>query len=515
MCSCKKEKKEIIKDIEVAEVNIDPITLNITEGDTKELIATVLPEDAKDKTITWECSDDSVVEVDESGVISAIKEGTADITVKSVNEKSAICKVNVVKKEIPIEKIVVTPAEMTLLEGTSQQISAAVYPSNTTDDISISLRTTDKNVALIDDYGLVYAQNAGTANIEVILTNGMKGICKVTVIEPSDLIMDIPDVEILKQRGFVQKILKGNEQIAEICLEYIKTSEIAEQILVIYPYSDGKADVTKGISLKDGGSIVWDLALNTCNYTKGSKSPTQIIFTDGLISLGEGSEAETKKITMLTDKLVDKRSNDTQNYRLVKIGTQYWMAENLRAEHTTDGVEIMNLTTTKEWLKDARGAYCYYENDEENKEPYGALYNNYVVENLAIAPIGYHVTANVDWAKMAKYLDPSTYDENAIDYETYNESTNIAPLLKSTTEWKKEGNGNNLSGLNIYPAGVRIRSTVGDFFSLNAFGLFWTSDKNSENTAYFRRLFYDMNTVNIFYANVENGYSIRCVRDSE
>lgn len=510
MASCSEDEETKVS---VSKVEITPTTLGLIEGETKQLSVEVLPENAMDKSIVWSSSNESVATVDESGKVTAVKEGQVDIVATSNNDVKGVCKLTVAIKQVPITDIVVEPGEMTLLEGESQKIQAYVYPSNTTESYKVTLNSTNPDVALIDDYGEVYAKAAGTADIEVVLNNGMKGICKVTVVAPSNLIMDIPSVETIKKRGYVQKVMKGDEQVGQICLEYIKTSEVAEQMLVVYPCTEGVVNLAKGVSLKDGGAIVWDETNNTCTYTKGTMTPTQINFVDGIVAVTEKSEYETQTVSMVTDILVDKRSNDTQNYRIVKIGTQYWMAENLRAEHDVSGVEIPNLTETKEWLKDARGAMCYYENDETNKEPYGALYNFYAIKNLDLAPAGYHVTKNEDWIKLAKYLDPDAYDENAIDYETYQESTSIAPLLKSTTEWKNDGNGNNLSGLNVYPAGDRIRSMVGDFFSKGAYSLFWVDDVNTENTSYFRRIFYDMNIVNIFYENIENGYSVRCVRD--
>ena len=67
--------------------------------------------------------------------------------------------------------------------------------------------------------------------------------------------------------SYVQKIMYGDVQIAEVCKEFIKTSTVSEQMVVVYPVVSGKTDLTKGLAVKDGGNVVWDIAKNSCTYT--------------------------------------------------------------------------------------------------------------------------------------------------------------------------------------------------------------------------------------------------------
>lgn len=96
-----------IKTAEVAveSVSLDKTSLSLEEGATETLSATVLPENATDKTVTWESSDKEVATVEE-GVVTAIKAGTATITAKS-GEKEVKCEVTVTKKVVPTEPVVI------------------------------------------------------------------------------------------------------------------------------------------------------------------------------------------------------------------------------------------------------------------------------------------------------------------------------------------------------------------------------------------------------------------------
>jgi len=79
---------------------------------------------------------------------------------------------------------------------------------------------------------------------------------------------------------------------------------------------------------------------------------------------------------------------DGNVYQTVKIGNQIWMAENLRTTKFNDGSLIPNVTDNVAWSNTATSAYCWYNNDMVNANPYGALYNYYAASNPKIAPAG-------------------------------------------------------------------------------------------------------------------------------
>lgn len=93
-CCCK--KKHLSKEIAVTGVTVSPATLSLTEGETKQLIATVAPENASEKEVTWESSSITIATVDENGIVTAVKAGNATITVTTVEGgKTATCEVSV------------------------------------------------------------------------------------------------------------------------------------------------------------------------------------------------------------------------------------------------------------------------------------------------------------------------------------------------------------------------------------------------------------------------------------
>lgn len=87
-------------------------------------------------------------------------------------------------------------------------------------------------------------------------------------------------------------------------------------------------------------------------------------------------------------------------YNVVKIGTQWWMAENLRATRYNDGSEIPHVIDAKEWMrlkKTQSGAWCNYNHDPAFGNEFGLLYNWYAVNTEKLAPPGWHVPSNDDW----------------------------------------------------------------------------------------------------------------------
>ncbi len=99
---------------------------------------------------------------------------------------------------------------------------------------------------------------------------------------------------------------------------------------------------------------------------------------------------------------------DLNTYHTVKIGNQWWMAENLATTRFNDGTEIPNVSSNLDWYELSTEAYCWYENDEEAyKDPYGALYNYHTVENDKLCPEGWHVPWESEWQELEIFLGMS------------------------------------------------------------------------------------------------------------
>jgi len=94
---------------------------------------------------------------------------------------------------------------------------------------------------------------------------------------------------------------------------------------------------------------------------------------------------------------------DGNIYHTVTIGTQVWMAEDLKTTRYNDGTPIPYVTDTVEWGSLHSGAYCWANNDESNKTVYGALYNWYTTNTGKLCPTGWHVSSNNDWETLINY----------------------------------------------------------------------------------------------------------------
>lgn len=76
-------------------LTFDKTTLTLQVGGSDAIVATVAPADATDKTVAYSSSDETIVTVDSAGKVTAVKAGTATITGKTINDKSATCEVTV------------------------------------------------------------------------------------------------------------------------------------------------------------------------------------------------------------------------------------------------------------------------------------------------------------------------------------------------------------------------------------------------------------------------------------
>lgn len=176
--SCKKEKD---KSVAVTEVRLDKTATTLVEGDTEELMATVMPENATDKGIEWKSSNESVATVSQTGLVTALKEGPAVITVITNDGGfEATCDVTVNKKDIPVTEVQLNKETMDLMEGDEEKLVVTVKPDDATDK-SVVWESSNETVVTVDQDGLVKAVREGDAMITVTAKNGVSASCIVGV----------------------------------------------------------------------------------------------------------------------------------------------------------------------------------------------------------------------------------------------------------------------------------------------------------------------------------------------
>ena len=171
----------VAKEIPVTSVSLDQTAVELAEGGEVTLTATVKPDDATNKNVSWSSSNSSVASVTD-GVVTAVKEGTATITVKTDDgNKTATCKVTVVAKEIPVTSVSLDQTAVELAEGGEVTLTATVKPDDATNK-NVSWSSSNSSVASVTD-GVVTAVKAGTATITVKTDDGNKtATCEVTVV---------------------------------------------------------------------------------------------------------------------------------------------------------------------------------------------------------------------------------------------------------------------------------------------------------------------------------------------
>ncbi len=209
---------------------------------------------------------------------------------------------------------------------------------------------------------------------------------------------------------------------------------------------------------------------------------------------------------------------DGNTYKTIKIGTQVWMAENLKTTRYNDGTVIPLVTDNTAWENLNTPAYSWYSNDSTtNAKLYGALYNYYTVadtNSLNVCPTGWHVPTAVEWGVLGNFLPNNAYGYGG-------SGTDIGKSMASTFGWTSSGTAgstgndqatNNSSGFAGLPGGNR--SNDGTFNDIGDY-LYWWSSSDFFNSSNARslRLHYNNGTPTFYNANKKFGYSVRCLRD--
>ena len=170
--------------VDVTEVTLNKSTLSLEEGSSETLTYTISPSDATNKGVSWSSNRDGVARVDESGKVTAVRTGTATITVTTDDgSKTATCIVTVKAATVDVTGVTLNKQTLSLEVGSSETLIDSVLPSNATNK-NVTWRSDRDNVAKVDGSGRVTAERVGTATITVITADGgLTASCVVTVKE--------------------------------------------------------------------------------------------------------------------------------------------------------------------------------------------------------------------------------------------------------------------------------------------------------------------------------------------
>lgn len=193
---------------------------------------------------------------------------------------------------------------------------------------------------------------------------------------------------------------------------------------------------------------------------------------------------------------------DSNVYKTVTIGTQTWMAENLRTTKYNDGNAIQLVTDPSVWRNLSSGAYSNYDNTNitETIATYGRLYNWYAVNTGKLAPTGWHIPTDAEWTTLTTYLGGESVAGGKLK-EISNSHWN-SPNTDATNE----------TGFTALPGG--FHNYGGAFFYVGNNGYWWSKTESNTNGTWYRRMDYDGSYVGRYYStNKESGFSVRCVKD--
>jgi uncharacterized protein (TIGR02145 family) len=176
MVGCKKDDKAPVA---VTGVTLNKPTLSLAPGDSETLTATVAPETATNKAVTWTSSDNTVASVDSNGLVIALKDGSTTITVTTADgAKTADCAVTV---SVAVTGVTLNKSTLLLTLGATETLTATVAPETATNK-AVTWSTGDSTTATVSADGLVTAVKEGTVTITVTTADGsFTADCVVTI----------------------------------------------------------------------------------------------------------------------------------------------------------------------------------------------------------------------------------------------------------------------------------------------------------------------------------------------
>lgn len=213
---------------------------------------------------------------------------------------------------------------------------------------------------------------------------------------------------------------------------------------------------------------------------------------------------------------------DGNVYSCIKIGTQIWMAENLRVTHFRTGEVITNIQDPTAWSNASFAAWCEYNNDSIWGKRYGRFYNwNAVNDSRKIAPAGWHIPSDAEWSILENYLIANGYN-----YDGTTTSNKIAKSLAAKTDWVYYAASetgavcldlsiNNKTCFSALPAGDRSYMIGVSFELLGQSATWWSSTAYDDTYVWGRSMGTNVSGTNRDYyiCRKQDGHSVRCIKD--
>ena len=178
-----------IADSKVTGITLNKTTLSLQTNQAETLTATVMPDKALDKTVTWSSSNTNIASVDNSGKVTAVSAGTATITctANGGSNVKATCEVTVTN---PKPEKITLPAEATVKAGETITLTPTMTPENAV--TMLTWTSDDETIATVDANGVVTGVKKGKTFINVETDNGKTAYCKLTVTASEPIAIELP-----------------------------------------------------------------------------------------------------------------------------------------------------------------------------------------------------------------------------------------------------------------------------------------------------------------------------------
>ncbi len=243
------------------------------------------------------------------------------------------------------------------------------------------------------------------------------------------------------------------------------------------------------------------------NYTQYKSSLVLCIFlTLTAVLIYSCGKKSKKEKTPETGTVTDVNGNV---YGTVKIGSQWWMSENLKVRSYNDSTAITEVKVTdldSIWAGKNTGAFCSADGR------FGLLYNWHALNgSKKIAPAGWHIPTDEEWKILEIELGMSQAETDKTSWRGEKESYKV--ITKSSQGWpaKSPVFGTNESGFSALPGGCRLFN--GAFGEVLQTGYWWTATEKNTGAAWYRNISSYRTTIFRYYVDKNYGLAIRCVKD--
>jgi uncharacterized protein (TIGR02145 family) len=205
---------------------------------------------------------------------------------------------------------------------------------------------------------------------------------------------------------------------------------------------------------------------------------------------------------------------DGNTYTTIQIGTQVWMAENLKTTTFNDGAPIPHADADSLWSSayvNQTPAYCWLQYDKATYgSVYGALYNAFAVVGGKLCPAGWRVPSDPDWQVLEMHLGMSQTVAESSGYRGTDEGGKLKE--KGLDHWDDPNTGaTNSSGFTALPGASRTGGSNDANPGLK--GTWWTSTFYGSHNMYLREIKHSESRIGRYYLLKSYGFSVRCLKE--